>query len=72
MVNNKLLVGKGRFVNLKRKTSNKVYDNFFVYIPVEVARDSSFPFEAGDDLIVKVEKGKNRVILEKKPLPSRP
>ena len=65
MVNNKVLEGKARFINLKRKTANKLYDNFFVYIPVEVARDSSFPFKPGDSLTVRVERGKNRVILQK-------
>ena len=65
MVNNKVLEGKGRFINLKRKTANKLYDNFFVYIPVEVARDSSFPFKPSETLTIRVEKGKNRVILQK-------
>lgn len=65
MVNSKVLEGKGRFINLKRKTANKLYDNFFVYVPVEVARDSSFPFKPGEALTIKVEKGRNRVVLER-------
>jgi len=55
----------GRFINLKRKTANKLYDNIFVYIPVEVARDSSFPFKPGETLRISVEKGKHKVTLEK-------
>ncbi len=63
--NNRMLEGKGRFVNLRRKTSNKAYDNFFVYIPVEVARDSGFPFKPKDVVIVKVDMEKRKVTLEK-------
>lgn len=60
-----MLEGKGRFINLRRKTSNKVYDNFLVYIPVEVARDSGFPFKPKEVVTVKVDKEKERVILER-------
>ncbi len=60
-----MIEGKGRFINLTRKTSNKAYDNFLVYIPVEVARDSGFPFKPKDVVIVKVDKEKKWVTLEK-------
>ena len=63
--NSNLLEGKGRFINLRRKTSNKAYDNFLVYIPVEVARDSGFPFKPKDIVIVKVDEEKKRVTLER-------
>jgi bifunctional DNA-binding transcriptional regulator/antitoxin component of YhaV-PrlF toxin-antitoxin module len=55
-----------RFINLERKVAgSKIYDNFFIYIPVEVARDSSFPFKPKDKLVVKVDKSKKRVVLER-------
>jgi bifunctional DNA-binding transcriptional regulator/antitoxin component of YhaV-PrlF toxin-antitoxin module len=65
MGNSRVLEGKGRFINLRRKTANKIYDNFFVYVPVEVARDSGFPFKPKEPLIIKVDREKKRVVLEK-------
>ena len=48
--------GTGRFVNRPTITGKKKYDRFFIYIPTEVARDSSFPFKEGDRLKIRIEK----------------
>jgi len=60
-----MLQGKGKFINRRTRTASKDYDRFFIYVPVEVARDSAFPFKANDLVTVKVDKGKNRLTVEK-------
>ena len=50
--------GKGRFINRPTRTGGKTYDKFFVYVPTEVARDGTFPFEAGEEVYIKIENGK--------------
>ena len=56
-------VGKGRFVNRPSKTSKGSYDRFFIYLPTHVARDERFPFEEGEEVLVKIQKGK--LVIEK-------
>jgi hypothetical protein len=46
---------RGRFINRPTKTGRGVYDKFFVYIPTELARDSSFPFKAGEEVDVQID-----------------
>lgn len=60
-----MLQGKGRFMNRPSKTGRRVYDKFFVYIPTEIARDGLFPFRAGDEVLVKVDRKLKRLVLEK-------
>jgi len=60
-----LLQGKGRFINRPTKTGKHTYDKFFVYIPTEIARDGLFPFEEGEEVLVKVDPKYRRVILER-------
>lgn len=60
-----MLQGVGRFMNRPTKTGKRVYDKFFVYIPTEIARDGLFPFEGGDEVLVKVDPKLKRVILER-------
>ena len=43
----------------------RAYDKFFVYIPTEIARDGLFPFQDGDEVLVKVDRKLKRVILER-------
>lgn len=62
----KMLEGEGKFTNRRTRTANKDYDRFFIYVPVEVARDSAFPFKPNDTVTVKVDKEKKRVIVEKR------
>ncbi|MDG6919697.1 MAG: hypothetical protein JRN12_03555 [Nitrososphaerota archaeon] len=65
MVRREVLEGVGKSINRRTKTAKKECDRFFIYIPVEVARDSAFPFRPEDRLIIKVEKGKNKITVEK-------
>jgi len=51
--------GKGKIVDRGWK-----YRKVFVYVPKEVASDTSFPFEIGEDVTVRIE-GK-RLIIEKR------
>lgn len=60
-----MLDGKGKFVNRRTKTANKDYDRFFLYVPVEVARDSAFPFEPNEIVNIKIDKKNQRLIAEK-------
>lgn len=56
-------IGKGRFINRPSKTGKKLYDRFFVYIPTYVAKDENFPFKTGEEVVVRIQKGK--LIIEK-------
>lgn len=51
-----MIEGKGRVINRPTKTGKNTYDKYFVYIPTEVARDGLFPFKAGDEVVVRIEK----------------
>ncbi|HEV2120609.1 MAG TPA: hypothetical protein VGS11_10985 [Candidatus Bathyarchaeia archaeon] len=53
--------GLGRFVNRPTTTGGKRYDKFFVYVPTEVAKDSAFPFEAGDVVEVGIDPRKKQL-----------
>lgn len=50
------LEGKGK---LTKPVSNRT----MIYVSVDVARDSAFPFKAGDDLWLRIEDG--RLIVER-------
>ena len=51
--------GKGKVVDRGKK-----YRKIFIYIPKEVAMDTSFPFEIGEDVTVRIEG--ERLIIEKR------
>lgn len=55
--------GRGRFINRPTKTATKTYDKFYLYIPTYVARDEDFPFEVGDELMVRIVNG--NLVIEK-------
>lgn len=61
----KMIRGKGRVVNRPGYSKGKEYPKYFVYIPIEVARDSAFPFREGDEVEVIVDMEENRLIIEK-------
>lgn len=51
--------GKGRVVPVgKAKTR-------YVTVPADVAGDDRFPFEDGEEVTVRIEEGKRRVVVEK-------
>lgn len=60
-----MLEGKGAFINRPTKTGGKLYDKFFIYVPTDVARDSSFPFNVKDELTISIDKKNNRLMVEK-------
>jgi hypothetical protein len=59
----KLKEAKSKIMNRPSKSKGKMYDKFFVYIPADVVKDSSFPFEPGQPVIVKISQG--RLVIEK-------
>ncbi|MFQ6135485.1 MAG: hypothetical protein ACE5KU_06720 [Nitrososphaerales archaeon] len=62
---NLALQGVGRLINRPTTTGGKKYDKYFIYIPTEVAKDSQFPFKAGDRLAIQVEPQTNEIKIEK-------
>lgn len=58
-----MIEGKGRFMNRPTKTGNRVYDKFFIYIPTEVARDGLFPFNPGDEVIIRIDQAGNQLTI---------
>ena len=51
------LEGKGRF--LKSEASRNL-----IYVPADLAKDSAFPFKPGQELRVKIDKQRGRLIVE--------
>ena len=60
-----MLEGEGRFINRPTKTGKKLYDKHFIYIPTEVARDSSFPFKIRETVKVRIDQKNKRLVIEK-------
>jgi hypothetical protein len=60
-----MIEGYGKLINRPTQTGGKTYDKFFVYVPIEVARDSAFPFKANERVKVKIDLEKERLIIEK-------
>lgn len=60
-----MIEGKGRFINRPTRTGGKLYDKHFIYIPTEVARDSSFPFKVKEIVRIRIDKENNRLIIER-------
>ncbi|MEM2975845.1 MAG: hypothetical protein QW821_05455 [Candidatus Bathyarchaeia archaeon] len=53
--------GKGRFFNRPTVSKGKKYPKYFIYLPVKVCQDTSFPFKDGDIIEVEI-KGKTLII----------
>lgn len=51
-------VGRAKIVNKPTVTKGKKYDKYFIYLSSFVVKDKDFPFNANDELLVKIEKGK--------------
>jgi hypothetical protein len=60
-----MLESVGKFINRPTQTGGKLYDKFFVYVPTEVARDGTFPFNKNERVKVKIDAENNRLIIEK-------
>ena len=61
----KMRKGKGRFFNRPSVSKGKTYDKFFIYVPIEVARDTAFPFRHGDRIQVEI-KGNTLIVRKTK------
>ncbi|KUL00569.1 MAG: Uncharacterized protein XE11_2410 [Methanomicrobiales archaeon 53_19] len=51
--------GKGKIVQLSSARTR------FVSVPADVAGDDRFPFETGEEVTVRIEEDKHRVVIEK-------
>ncbi len=60
---------KGRFINRPTKTGRGVYDKFFIYVPTELARDSSFPIAEGQEVEVRIDQKSGVLVVQ--PIGSR-
>ena len=60
-----MIEGKGRFLNYPSTTGSRKYDKFFIYVPTEVARDGYFPFEPGEEVTIRIERGEGRLTITK-------
>jgi hypothetical protein len=61
-----MIRGRGRFVNRPGYSKKTKYPKYFIYVPVEVARDTAFPFKEGDEIEVIIDIDSKRLIIEKK------
>ncbi len=55
---------RGRFINRPTKTGRGVYDKFFIYVPTELARDSSFPVKPGKEVDVQIDSAKGILVIQ--------
>jgi len=60
-----MLEAYGKLINRPTQTGGKMYDKFFIYVPIEVARDSAFPFKANEKIKVKIDIDNKQVIIRK-------
>ena len=51
--------GKGKVVDRGGK-----YPKIFIYVPMDVVKDSAFPFEVGEDVSVTIDD--DRILVEKR------
>ena len=57
--------GAGKLINRPTMTGGKTYDKYFIYVPIEVARDTNFPFQPQEPVKVKIDVENKRLIIEK-------
>jgi hypothetical protein len=62
-----MIEANGKLINRPTQTGGRTYDKFFVYVPIEVARDSAFPFKANERVKVKIDINNKRLTIEKLP-----
>jgi len=58
-----MLEGKTRLVATTTRVSGRTYDRFLIHVPSKIAKDSQFPFEAGEVLNIDVDLKRNAVVL---------
>ena len=52
--------GKGKIMELSNRARTR-----YVSVPADVAGDDRFPFETGEEVTVRIEEDKRRVVIEK-------
>jgi hypothetical protein len=52
--------GKGKVIQLSERARTR-----YVTIPADVAGDDRFPFETGEEVTVRIEEDKGRVVVER-------
>lgn len=52
--------GKGKVIQLSERARTR-----YVTIPADVAGDDRFPFETGEEVTVRIEEDKRRIVVEK-------
>lgn len=60
-----MLEGKTRLVVTATKVGHKTYDRFLIHVPSKIARDSQFPFGAGEVLNIEVDLKNKAIVLSK-------
>ena len=50
-----MIEGIGKIINRPTKTGGKTYDKFFIYVPTSVAKDSAFPFNPGEEVVIRID-----------------
>jgi hypothetical protein len=60
-----MIEGEGKLINRPTQTGGKTYDKFFIYVPIEVARDTAFPFKPKEPVKVRIDIENSRLIIEK-------
>jgi len=51
-------IGRAKLVNKPTTTKGKKYDKYFLYLSSYVVKDKDFPFEVGEELMVRIVNGK--------------
>ncbi len=60
-------IGFGRIINRISRAKGKEYDRFFLYLPVDLARDERFPFKEDEKVMIRIDEKNKRLIVEKAP-----
>ena len=61
-----MLEAKSKFINRATKTGKKQYDKYFIYVPTPLAKDSNFPFDVNDEVIIRIDPEKKELIIKKR------
>lgn len=51
--------------HLRKKVHVSGNEYYYIHIPSKLAHDSQFPFSEGDELIISVDVGSSRMIIQK-------
>ena len=57
-IKTKMKIGRATLINKPTITKGKKYDKYFIYLSSYLVKDPNFPFKIGEELMVKIQKGK--------------